>query len=60
MNDNTVKGAIKQATGAVEKEFGKMTGNTGHQVKGSVKETIGKAQKGFGQAQEEDADEQES
>jgi uncharacterized protein YjbJ (UPF0337 family) len=48
MNKDHVKGALKDAAGKVEKEYGDATGSTEHQVKGSAKQVAGKAQKAVG------------
>lgn len=54
MNKNTIKGAANEVAGAAQKEFGKLTGNTGHQVKGAIKETAGAVQKEYGKSQDRD------
>jgi uncharacterized protein YjbJ (UPF0337 family) len=52
MNEHQVKGATNEATGKVEKEVGKLTGDTSTQVSGQAREIKGKLQKGMGDAKE--------
>jgi len=52
MNKDQIKGGVREAAGKVQKEAGKLTGNTGHQVKGMGKEAAGSVQKNYGDAKE--------
>ncbi|MBK6009506.1 CsbD family protein [Ramlibacter ginsenosidimutans] len=53
MNKQQVKGATNQATGAVKKEVGKMTGDRSTQARGTAQEIKGKVQQGVGNAKED-------
>lgn len=55
MNKNQVKGAIKEAGGVVQKEFGKAVDSPKHTIEGTAKEVAGKTQKAVGDIQD-DAD----
>lgn len=44
MNKDQVKGTVKEATGKVQAQVGKIVGSTEQQVKGHVREAEGKAQ----------------
>ena len=50
MNKDQIEGAVKTATGKVQKQVGKLTGNTEMQAKGQVKVAKGKAQQVLGDA----------
>lgn len=53
MNKNQVKGAIKEAGGVVQKEFGKAVDSPKHTLEGAAKEAAGKTQKAVGDIQED-------
>lgn len=48
MNENQIKGGMKEAAGKVQKEFGKAVDSPKHQVEGGMKELAGKTQKAAG------------
>lgn len=48
MNENKIKGSMKEAAGKVQKEFGKAVDSPKHQVEGGMKELAGKTQKAAG------------
>lgn len=48
MNENQIKGGIKEAAGKVQKEFGKVVDSPKHQIEGGMKELAGKTQKAAG------------
>lgn len=52
MNQNQVKGAMKDAAGKVQRKTGEVIGSTKQQVKGAAKQTEGKTQKAVGDAEE--------
>ncbi|MDB5964429.1 MAG: CsbD family protein [Polaromonas sp.] len=52
MNKDQVKGAIKEATGEVQEQAGKLVGNKEQQAKGHAREAEGKIQKGVGNLKE--------
>jgi uncharacterized protein YjbJ (UPF0337 family) len=52
MNKQQIKGATNQATGAVKKEVGKLTGDRSTQARGVAREAKGKVQQGAGDAKE--------
>lgn len=52
MNKQQVKGATNEATGAVKKEVGKLTGDTATRASGAAREVKGKVQKNVGDAKE--------
>ena len=52
MHKDTIKGAAKDAAGAVEKNIGKATGNERMEAEGLAKQAEGKAQKTFGKAKD--------
>jgi uncharacterized protein YjbJ (UPF0337 family) len=52
MNKQQVKGAANQATGAVKKEVGKLTGDRSTQARGQAREIKGKVQQGVGDSKE--------
>ena len=53
MNKQQVKGATNEATGAVKKEVGKLTGDRSTQARGAAQEIKGKVQQGVGNAKED-------
>lgn len=53
MNKQQIKGATNEATGAVKKEVGKMTGDRSTQARGTAQEIKGKVQQGVGDAKED-------
>ena len=48
MNDQHVKGGVKQFTGRVKEEIGHKTGNLGKEIKGVAERVEGKVQSKFG------------
>jgi uncharacterized protein YjbJ (UPF0337 family) len=52
MNKDQIKGTAKHATGKVQEQFGKVTGNRSQEAKGVSKEAAGKVQKGYGDAKQ--------
>ena len=48
MNEDHIKGGMKEAAGKVQKEFGKAVDSPKHQIEGGMKEVEGKTQKGVG------------
>ncbi|MEQ1608487.1 MAG: CsbD family protein [Hyphomonadaceae bacterium] len=48
MNKDQIKGAIKEAAGKVQKEFGKAVDSPKHEIAGGMKEVAGKTQKAVG------------
>ena len=52
MNENKIKGAMKEAEGVVQKEFGKVVDSPKHQIEGGAKEMAGKTQKAVGEVQD--------
>lgn len=52
MNKNQVNGTVKDLTGKVQEEAGKLVGNKEQQAKGLLKQVEGKAEKAFGNAKE--------
>lgn len=48
MNENKIKGSMKEAAGKVQKEFGKAVDSPKHQIEGGMKELAGKTQKAAG------------
>jgi len=52
MNKDHIKGAAKDIAGKVEREAGKLTGDTTKQVKGAARQVEGKVQKGVGDAKD--------
>ena len=52
MNKDQVKGALKEATGGVQKQAGKLLGNKEQEAKGHAREAEGKVQKGVGKVKE--------
>ena len=52
MNQDQVKGVVKQAVGKVQTETGKLTGDVSQQAKGVGKQVEGKAQKTVGDVSE--------
>lgn len=52
MNDDRVKGKVKDIAGRAERQVGEWTGDTEAQVKGAAKQAEGKAQNAWGQAKD--------
>ena len=52
MNKNQVKGALKDVSGKVQEEIGKLVGNKEEQVKGIGNQISGKAEETYGDAKE--------
>ena len=52
MNKNQTHGTIKNITGIVQEEAGKMVGNTEQQAKGLQKQVAGKAEQRLGDAKQ--------
>jgi len=52
MNEDRVKGKVKDLVGRVERQAGEWTGNTNAQVKGTAKQAEGKVQNAWGQAKD--------
>jgi uncharacterized protein YjbJ (UPF0337 family) len=52
MNKDQVKGGLKDAAGAVQKEAGKLVGNKEQEAKGAANQAEGKVQKTVGNAKE--------
>lgn len=52
MNKDQVKGAVKEMTGKVQAQVGKVVGSTEQQVKGHIREAEGKAQHWVGDAKQ--------
>jgi uncharacterized protein YjbJ (UPF0337 family) len=52
MNQDHVKGGLKDAGGKVQEEVGKLTGNEKQQLKGLKNQAEGKVQKGVGDVKE--------
>ena len=52
MNKNQVKGTVKDFSGKVQEEAGKLVGNKEQQAKGLLKQVEGKAEKRFGDVKE--------
>ncbi len=52
MNNDRVKGKVKDAAGRVERQAGEWTGDTEAQVKGAMKQAEGKAQNAWGKAKD--------
>ena len=52
MNRQQVRGAANQATGAVKREVGKLTGDRSLTAKGHARDIKGKLQKNVGDARE--------
>ena len=48
MNEHQVKGKLKEAAGSVQKEVGKVTGNTDQEARGGAREVEGKVEKKAG------------
>lgn len=48
MNDEQVKGKLKEAAGEVQEQVGKMTGNREQEARGHAREHEGKAEKKLG------------
>lgn len=56
MNENQIKGGMKEAAGKVQKEFGKVVDSPKHQIEGGMKELAGKTQKAVGDIQQDGKD----
>jgi uncharacterized protein YjbJ (UPF0337 family) len=52
MNKDQVKGTLKDVTGKVQEEAGKLVGSKKQQASGLDKQISGKAEKAFGDAKE--------
>ena len=52
MNNDQVKGSLKDAAGKVQEQAGKLVGNEEQQAKGVVKQAEGKVQKTYGDGKE--------
>lgn len=52
MNKNQVNGTVKDLTGKVQEQAGKLVGNKDQQAKGLVKQVEGKSEKALGNAKE--------
>jgi len=52
MNENQVKGAVKDATGKVQEKVGQATDNQSQEAKGLGKQVEGKTQKAAGDVQD--------
>ena len=52
MNKNQVNGTVKDLTGKVQEEAGKLVGNKEQQAKGLLKQVEGKSEKALGDAKE--------
>ncbi len=52
MNKNQTQGAVKNLTGIVQEEAGKLMGNKDQQAKGLQKQASGKAEERLGNARE--------
>lgn len=53
MNKDQVKGRIKEATGEVQDQFGKLVGSKEQEAKGHAREFAGKVQKNAGDVREQ-------
>jgi uncharacterized protein YjbJ (UPF0337 family) len=52
MNEDRVKGKVKDIAGRTERQVGEWTGDTEAQVKGAAKQAEGKIQNAFGKAKD--------
>ena len=52
MNKDQIKGTVKDFSGKVQEEVGKLAGNKEQQVKGLSKQIAGKAEQSYGNAKE--------
>ena len=52
MNEDKIKGKVKDMAGRVQRQAGEWTGSTEDQVKGAVKQGEGKLQNAVGQAED--------
>jgi len=52
MNKDQVKGVVRDVTGKVQEEVGRLVGSKEQQVKGLSKQISGKVQKGVGDARQ--------
>jgi uncharacterized protein YjbJ (UPF0337 family) len=48
INKDQVDGRVKEASGKIQEEFGKLTGNKTQQVKGAINKTVGAGQAKLG------------
>lgn len=53
MSTNTVKGNLKELSGKIKQQWGKLTDNDITQINGSVEELQGKLQKAYGYQQDQ-------
>ena len=53
MDDNTIIGAAKQATGRIERAAGKLAGDPDIESRGAARELGGAAQRTYGEAKDE-------
>ncbi len=60
MNKNQTHGTIKNATGIIQEQAGKLVGNKEQQAKGLQKQAAGKAEHRLGNAKEVVADARDS
>ena len=51
MNKNTVKGAVADAVGKIQRTFGRLMGSPKQEAKGIAKQAVGKTQKAVGKVQ---------
>jgi uncharacterized protein YjbJ (UPF0337 family) len=52
MNEDQVKGKLKDVGGRIERQAGEWTGNTEQQIHGTAKQAEGKTQKAWGDAKD--------
>ena len=52
MDENRIQGPLRNATGKMQEELGRATGNLGTQVKGQLNQVAGTAQDMYGQAKD--------
>jgi uncharacterized protein YjbJ (UPF0337 family) len=53
MDDDTIIGAAKQATGRIERAAGKLAGDPNTEIRGAARELGGAAQRAYGEAKDE-------
>ena len=53
MNNEQIKGGMKEAAGKVQKEFGKAVDSPKHVIEGGMKEAAGKTEKTVGNIKED-------
>ena len=51
LNRNTLKGAVADAVGRIQRTLGRLMGSPKQEVKGAAKQAVGKTQKAVGKAQ---------